>query len=148
MATPATRRIGSFEVFPIGLGCMNLSHAYGRPPAPEDVRRGMPRFQPDHWPANAALYERYRALATEAGCTPAQLAIAWLLQRAPHVVPIPGTTSVAHLEEDVAATEIRLGDDLVRRVESLINLQTVSGPRYNAATQSEIDTEEFPVATA
>lgn len=140
------RRIGAaFVAFsPVGRGF--LAGGVTDPDAlePKDIRRGMPRFQPEHWPANAALYGQYRALAAEAGCTPAQLALAWLLHRAPHVVPIPGTTSVAHLEEDVAAAAIRLADDLVRRVELLVNSRTVSGSRYNAATQAEIDTEEFP----
>jgi aryl-alcohol dehydrogenase-like predicted oxidoreductase len=106
-----------------------------------DLRLSMPRFQPAHWPKNAALLAPYRALATEAGCTPAQLALAWLLHKAPHIVPIPGTTSVKHLEENVAAADVRLDAAMLARVEELVNPRTVSGPRYPAATQLEIDTE-------
>jgi aryl-alcohol dehydrogenase-like predicted oxidoreductase len=113
---------------------------------PGDLRRAMPRFQPPHWARNAALLDPWRALAAEAGCTPAQLALAWLLQKAPHIVPIPGTTSPAHLEENVAAGNVRLDPGLVARVEALINPGTVSGHRYPESTRREIDTEEPPEA--
>ncbi|MFZ5538482.1 MAG: aldo/keto reductase [Pseudomonadota bacterium] len=109
----------------------------------KDIRRQMPRFAPDNYAANLRLLDGFIALAREAGCTPAQLALAWLLARGDHVVPIPGTRSTAHLEENVAAAAIRLPADLVARIDALINQQTVAGARYNAATQAEIDTEEF-----
>jgi aryl-alcohol dehydrogenase-like predicted oxidoreductase len=110
---------------------------------PRDIRRGMPRFQPSHFAVNQRLLAQYRALAHEAGCRPSQLALAWLLQKAPEVVPIPGTTSVAHLEENAAASALRLDAGLIARVEALINQDTVSGARYQPETLLEIDTEEF-----
>jgi len=73
----------------------------------KDIRRSMPRFAPDNYAANLQLLPPYKALAHEAGCTPAQLALAWLLHKAPHIVPIPGTTRVAHLQEDLAAAHWR-----------------------------------------
>jgi aryl-alcohol dehydrogenase-like predicted oxidoreductase len=109
----------------------------------KDIRRQMPRFAPDNYAANLRLLDGFGALAREAGCTPAQLALAWLLARGDHVVPIPGTRSTAHLEENVAAADIKLPAGLVTRIDALINRQTVAGARYNAATQAEIDTEEF-----
>ncbi|GAB3469512.1 aldo/keto reductase [Massilia terrae] len=112
--------------------------------APGDLRRAMPRFQGEHLAANLRWLAAYEALAKEAGCTPAQLALAWLLQKAPHIVPIPGTTKVAHLEENLAAAEVTLPADLVGRVEALVNADTVSGGRYAPATQAEIDTETYP----
>ncbi len=111
--------------------------------APRDIRRGMPRFQPSHFAVNQRLLAQYRALAHEAGCLPSQLALAWLLQKSPEVVPIPGTTSVAHLEENAAASALRLDAGLVARLEALINQDTVSGARYQPETLLEIDTEEF-----
>ncbi len=111
--------------------------------AEKDIRRAMPRFQEPHFSANQALVSEFFALAAAAGCTPSQLALAWLLRRAPHIVPIPGTTSPAHLAEDVAAATLSLADSDLDRASSLINQATVSGPRYPAATQTEIDTEEF-----
>jgi aryl-alcohol dehydrogenase-like predicted oxidoreductase len=68
----------------------------------------MPRFSPENYARNLALLPAYTVLAKEAGCTPAQLALAWLLARSPVIVPIPGTRSIAHLEENVGAAAIHL----------------------------------------
>ena len=110
---------------------------------PKDIRRGMPRFEPAHYAANLKLLAGYQALAREAGCTPAQLALAWLLSRGEHVIPIPGTTSRTHLRENLGAADLTLAPALLARLDALINQATVSGLRYNAATQAEIDTEIF-----
>jgi aryl-alcohol dehydrogenase-like predicted oxidoreductase len=110
---------------------------------PKDIRRGMPRFEPETYARNLALLPAYEALAREAGCTPAQLALAWLLGRGDDIIPIPGTRSSAHLRENLGALHVTLAPDLVQRLETLINQHTVSGPRYNAVSTSEIDTELF-----
>ncbi|PKO44906.1 MAG: aldo/keto reductase [Betaproteobacteria bacterium HGW-Betaproteobacteria-3] len=109
----------------------------------KDIRRGMPRFAPDHYAANLKLLPGYRAIADGLGCTPAQLALAWLLHRAPYIIPIPGTTNIAHLREDLGAADVRLSADVMSRLEGLINSSTVHGERYNAQSASEVDTEEF-----
>jgi aryl-alcohol dehydrogenase-like predicted oxidoreductase len=114
--------------------------------APKDIRRSMPRFQPDHWPANAALLPRWRSLAAEAGCTPAQLALAWVLSRGDHVVAIPGTTDAEHARENQAAAEIVVDPSTLQRAGELIDTSTVSGPRYNAASSAEVDAETFDEA--
>ncbi|BCT74401.1 oxidoreductase [Sinomonas cyclohexanicum] len=111
--------------------------------APKDIRRGMPRFQPEHWAANASLLPQWRALAAEAGCTPGQLALAWVLSRGDHVVPIPGTTRVDHLRENQAAADLSVHADLLARAGELIGTSTVSGPRYAEAASREVDAESF-----
>ncbi|WP_082092203.1 aldo/keto reductase [Demequina pelophila] len=110
---------------------------------PQDIRRRMPRFQPEHWPANAALLPAWRDLAAEAGCTPAQLALAWVLSRGPHVVAIPGTTSLAHAVENQAAEALAVDAQVLARAGELIDTATVSGPRYNAGQADEVDAESF-----
>ena len=109
----------------------------------KDIRRTMPRFESGHYARNLQLLPGYKALAQEAGCTPAQLALAWLLHKAPHVIPIPGTTSERHLHEDLGAADVRLDAGLLARLEAHINQQTVSGHRYGAQARTEVDTEEF-----
>jgi aryl-alcohol dehydrogenase-like predicted oxidoreductase len=109
----------------------------------KDLRRGMPRFAPETYPRNLALLPAYEALAAEAGCTPAQLALAWLLTRGEHVIPIPGTTSVEHLRENMGALAVALAPDLLARVDATINQQTVVGNRYAPGSQAEVDTETF-----
>lgn len=111
--------------------------------AEKDIRRGMPRFQEPHFSTNRHWLPAFRSIAGDAGCTPAQLALAWLLQRDEGLHVIPGTTSVSHVEENFAAMKVRLPADIVSRVEHVVNRRTVSGPRYPLQTQAEIDTEEF-----
>ncbi len=110
---------------------------------PKDIRRGMPRFTSDHFAANQKLLPSYEALAQEAGCSPAQLALAWLLHQGEDIIPIPGTSSVAHLLDDLAAVDVKLDAGLLARLDALINQNTVAGNRYNAQVNSEVDTEVF-----
>jgi hypothetical protein len=113
--------------------------------AEKDIRRGMPRFQEPHYSQNVKLLDHYRELANKADCTAAQLALAWLLNRQPGIHVTPGTTSLSHLEENFQALNVSLTPEIIERVDSVINSSTVSGPRYNASTQAEIDTEEIAV---
>ncbi|MDB5860103.1 MAG: putative aldo-keto reductase [Ramlibacter sp.] len=109
----------------------------------KDIRKSMPRFEPANYAGNLKLLPGYKALAREAGCTPAQLALAWLLHQGQDIIPIPGTTSVAHLQEDLAAADVKLDAGLLARLDADINQQTVQGNRYSAQARSEVDTEEF-----
>jgi aryl-alcohol dehydrogenase-like predicted oxidoreductase len=110
---------------------------------PKDIRRGMPRFTPENFAANLKLLPAYHALAQEAGCSPSQLALAWLLHQGEHIIPIPGTTSVDHLLDDLAAVDVKLDAHLLARLDALINQNTVAGNRYSAQSNSEVDTEVF-----
>ena len=109
----------------------------------KDLRRQMPRFFPDNYAKNLALLDGLGAVAREAGGSLAQVALAWVLARGPHVIPIPGTTNPAHLAENLGAAGIDLTGAQVARLDALINQETVTGARYAPATQAEIDTEEF-----
>ncbi|PLX37670.1 MAG: aldo/keto reductase [Hyphomicrobiales bacterium] len=111
--------------------------------AEKDLRRSMPRFAPDTYAANLRLLDEYKTIADEVGCTMAQLALAWTLAKGDDILPIPGTANRAHLAENAAADAIDLDAATVARLDALINEKTVIGPRYNAKTQTEIDTEEF-----
>jgi len=106
-----------------------------------DFRTGMPRFQGEAFQANLKLYAAFAALAKEAGCTPAQLCLTWLLQKDPIIVPIPGTTNPDHMAENAAADGVTLSAEVVTRLETLVNETTVAGPRYAPAMQASVDTE-------
>ncbi|MEN9688807.1 MAG: hypothetical protein RI998_804 [Pseudomonadota bacterium] len=108
-----------------------------------DWRHTSPRFHAEHYPRNLQLLQEYVHIAQELGCTPAQLAIAWVLHQAPHIVTIPGTSRVAHLKENMAASLIHLSADVLARLNHAINQDKVSGNRYNAQASSEVDTENF-----
>ncbi len=109
----------------------------------KDIRRGMPRFYPEAYAANLALLDGFARIAGQAGCTMAQLALAWLLARGDHIVPIPGTTNPAHLDDDLAAANVVLDAPTLAALDALFNRQAVRGSRYSPAAQTEVDTEDF-----
>ena len=109
----------------------------------KDLRRNMPRFEPANYRANLKLLDGVSAIADEVGCSMAQLALAWLLYKGEHIIPIPGTSNLDHLAENAGAVDVVLSPETVERLDRLINQDTVSGARYNASTQSERDTEVF-----
>jgi len=109
----------------------------------KDIRKSMPRFTPENYAANLKLFAPYQKLAQEAGCSPAQLALAWLLHKDTHIIPIPGTTSVPHLRDDMSASNVKLSLDLIEKLDELVNEKTVHGSRYSAQSNSEVDTENF-----
>jgi hypothetical protein len=109
---------------------------------PKDIRLAMPRFQGDHFAKNLTLLDALEPIAREQRCTLAQLALAWLLAQGDAIIPIPGTTRIDHLEENLEAMDVRLDAETLKALDAIVNPRTVSGPRYNAATLPEIDTEE------
>ena len=109
----------------------------------KDIRRSMPRFDAENHNANLRLLASFADIADRQGCSPAQLALAWLLAQAEQMIAIPGTTHLAHLAENCAAASVQLDPATRAAVQALINQRTVVGARYNAATQAEVDTEQF-----
>jgi aryl-alcohol dehydrogenase-like predicted oxidoreductase len=95
-----------------------------------DWRRGNPRFQNETFAANLAMADRLRQLAQEKKCTAAQLALAWLLRRNNDVAPIPGTSSIARLEENGRAVDVPLGEEDFTRIEEAFPHGAVQGERY------------------
>ncbi|MFK8050443.1 MAG: aldo/keto reductase [Halioglobus sp.] len=133
---------------PVARGYLCGSLANSDALAEKDIRRGMPRFQEPNFTANRELFQTYKELAKEAGCTPGQLALCWLLQQGDNIIPIPGTRSIQHLEENLQAGELSIDPMLLVEASALINQTTVRGERYPPLTQLEIDTEEFPLNEA
>jgi aryl-alcohol dehydrogenase-like predicted oxidoreductase len=110
-----------------------------------DIRLSMPRFTAPNFEANLKLLDALRALAREAGRTPAQLALAWTLGRGGDVVSIPGTTRLDHLAENAIAADITLDADMAHRLEMLFDHSAVRGARYAPQAQAQVDTEEWAV---
>ena len=109
----------------------------------KDFRRNMPRFYPENYEKNLELLDELVLISQKHNCTMGQLALAWLLHTDDNVIPIPGTTNLTHLAENFGAMDINLDDHTVEAMGELINRHSVSGERYVAATQAEIDTEQF-----
>jgi aryl-alcohol dehydrogenase-like predicted oxidoreductase len=122
--------IGFIPYSPLGRGFLT-----GRFKAPEDLpaddyRRNHPRFQGENFRRNFALVSRLEEIAGEKRCTPAQLALAWLLAQGPDIVPIPGTKRRRYLDENVGGTEIALSAEDLRRIEDAAPPGVAAGPRY------------------
>jgi aryl-alcohol dehydrogenase-like predicted oxidoreductase len=129
---PTTRELGiGFVAYsPLGRGFLS-----GRFTSPDDIpaddfRRHNPRFQGENFTRNMEIVERVRELADEKGVTASQLALAWILHQGEDIVPIPGTKRRRYLEENVAATEIELTDEDLRRLDAAAPPGATAGDRY------------------
>jgi aryl-alcohol dehydrogenase-like predicted oxidoreductase len=129
---PTVRELGiGFVAYsPLGRGFLT-----GRWQSPDelpedDFRRDNPRFQGERFARNMAIVDAVRAVAEGRGATPAQVALAWVLLRGDDVVPIPGTKRRAYLEQNAAASEVRLSDGDVRRLEDAAPVGATAGDRY------------------
>jgi aryl-alcohol dehydrogenase-like predicted oxidoreductase len=137
---PAVRELGiGFVAYsPLGRGL--LSGRFRSPDVFEegDFRKHHPRFQGENFQKNLELVERVKEIADEKRVTPGQLALAWVLSQGEDIVPIPGTTKVRNLEENVAAVDIELTEDELRRLDEVAPKGVAAGERY--ADMSSIDT--------
>jgi aryl-alcohol dehydrogenase-like predicted oxidoreductase len=107
--------------------------------ADDDFRRSAPRFQGENRERNLRLVERVREIAEEVGCTPAQLALAWVLHRGDDVVPIPGTKRIRYLEENAAAVDLELSDDQLRALDEAFPPGVAAGERYAPETMATVE---------
>lgn len=141
----ACRELGTtFVAFsPVGRGslCGTLRDPSALPDG--DLRKTWPRFVGDNWQRNLEQIDAFADIAAGAGVTAAQLALGWVLARGDHVVAIPGTAVIAHLEENIARHDWRPDAATIAKIDALINRETVCGSRYPPAMQATIDTEEF-----
>lgn len=109
-----------------------------------DMRKVLfPRFSEENYAGNLPLLEAARTVAGEAGCTVAQVAIAWTMAKGDHVLPIPGTRSIRHLEENHEAAKVHLTAEQVARLDAAFAPELAVGPRYSPAGQASVTTEMF-----
>ena len=107
--------------------------------AEDDFRRFLPRFQEGHREHNLRLQARVREIAAEVGCTPVQLALAWLLHQGEDVVPIPGTKREQYLEENAAAVDVELTPEQLQELDEAVPRGAVSGDRYPAESMATVE---------
>ncbi|MFL5187026.1 MAG: aldo/keto reductase, partial [Microvirga sp.] len=106
---------------------------------PNDLRKDLPRFTPEAMEANFKVVDFLKDLATRKGITPAQIALAWLLAQKPWIVPIPGTTKLHRLEENIGAAAVELKLDDLHDIKDAVSKITVQGDRYPAHLQARVD---------
>jgi len=136
-----TRQLGiTFVAYsPLGRGFLTGALKSPDDLAPDDWRRTSPRFQGENFTKNLELVEELQAMARAKGTTAAQLALAWLLTRGKHVVPIPGSRRIERLEENAAAADIRLTDNELHRLELIAPVGAAVGTRYPEAMMAALN---------
>lgn len=122
--------IGFVPYSPLGRGFLTGQLRSEDDFAPDDFRRHSPRFQGENFTRNLELVDRVTELATAKGCTPAQLALAWLLAQGEHIVPIPGTKKRDRLQENLGAVDVELTAEDLARLEELAPAGVAAGGRY------------------
>jgi aryl-alcohol dehydrogenase-like predicted oxidoreductase len=138
---PAARELGVGIVpySPVGRGFLTGRYASIEDLSTDDFRRYSPRFQGDNLRANLAIVERAREVADDVGCTPVQLALAWLLHQGDDVVPIPGTKRVAYVEENAEAADITLTADHLAALDEAMPVGVAAGERYAAEAMATLE---------
>lgn len=124
--------IGFVAYSPLGRGFLTGRFQAGSQFEDSDFRAGLPRFAPDNATTNAALVDVVRGIATAKGCTPAQIALAWLLSKGDDIVPIPGTKRLKYLEENAATSSVLLDAQEADALERAISNLPIVGERYTA----------------
>ena len=138
---PVCRELGLGFVAYSPLGRGFLTGQFQKPEdLPENDRRRMfPRFQEENFEQNLRLVERVKEIAESKGCTPAQLALAWVLAQSEEIVPIPGTKRRTYLEQNAQALEVSLTDEELARINEVARPEAVAGKRYPEAAMSSVN---------
>ncbi|MBI2221337.1 MAG: aldo/keto reductase [Acidobacteria bacterium] len=131
--------IGFVAYSPLGRGFLTGRFRRLEDVPEDDWRRNMPRFQGENFARNLELVDRIRELAAKKGCTPAQLAIAWVLAKGEDIVPIPGVKARPRLEENAVSVHVALSPEDIRRIESVAVKGVAAGDRYSPAGMGAVN---------
>jgi len=125
--------IGFVPYSPLGRGFLTGALKSPQDFEPGDFRKNSPRFQGENFAKNLALVNKVGELAETKGCTPAQLALAWVLAQGEHIVPIPGTKRIKYLDENIGALEVSLSSDDLAAIDDIFPRDAAAGARYPEA---------------
>ncbi|KAL6652890.1 hypothetical protein ACP70R_011815 [Stipagrostis hirtigluma subsp. patula] len=139
--------IGIVAYCPLGGGFFSAGPKLMDSLSQEDFRKHMPRFQPENLQRNAKIFECVSAMATRKGCTPSQLALAWVHHQGHDVCPIPGTTKIENFNKNVGALSVRLTPDEMAELESYAAASNVHGERFPKMANTWMDSETPPLSS-
>jgi aryl-alcohol dehydrogenase-like predicted oxidoreductase len=122
--------VGFVPYSPLGRGFLTGQIRRFEDFAADDVRRNTPRFQGENFQKNLDLVKQVQAMAAKKGCTPGQLALAWVLAKGKHIAPIPGTKRRKYLDENIKATEVSLSKDEMNQLDAIFPPGAAAGERY------------------
>ncbi len=139
LATCRELGIGFVAYSPLGRGFLTGRFKKFEDLEKDDYRRASPRFQGENFQRNLDLVRRIEEMAAEKHCTPAQLALAWVLAQGEDIVPIPGTKRRKYLEENVGALNVQLTDEDLARIDEVAPKGAAAGPRYHEAAMASVN---------
>jgi aryl-alcohol dehydrogenase-like predicted oxidoreductase len=139
--------IGIVAYSPLGRGFFSSGPDMVKELKDGDLRKHMPRFQPENLEHNKILYERVNEIASKKGCTPSQLSLAWVHHQGNDVVPIPGTTKIENLEQNIGALSVKLTPEEMAELESIASGDSVKGARYATTIGTYLDSETPPLSS-
>lgn len=139
--------IGIVAYSPLGRGFLSSGPKMLENLTKEDFRQFLPRFLPENVEHNKRMFERVSDIATEKGCTPAQLALAWVHHQGDDVCPIPGTTKIENLNQNIGALSVKLTPKEMAELESLAAAEIVKGDRYGGSSSTWRESETPPLSS-
>lgn len=139
--------IGIVAYSPLGRGFLSSGPKMTENFTKDDFRQYLPRFLPENVEHNKRIFEQVSEIATKKGCTPAQLALAWVHHQGDDVCPIPGTTKIQNLNQNIEALSVKLTSEEMAELESLASTDVVKGDRYGGAASTWKDSETPPLSS-
>jgi aryl-alcohol dehydrogenase-like predicted oxidoreductase len=138
---PTVRELGiGFVAYsPLGRGFLTGQFRTPDDLPADDYRRHSPRFQGENFQKNLQLVQEIEAIAKSKGCTPSQLALAWVLAQGDDIVPIPGTKRVTYLDDNLGAVDVKLTADELARIDSVLPVGSAAGPRYHEQAMKAVN---------
>ncbi|KAL7596193.1 probable aldo-keto reductase 4 [Lactuca sativa] len=139
--------IGIVAYSPLGRGFLSSGPKMAENLTEGDFRQTLPRFQPENLEHNKKLYERVSAIAVKKGCTPSQLALAWVHHQGNDVVPIPGTTKIENLQQNIGALSVKLTPQDMAELESIASGDATKGDRYMDGFPTYLQSDTPPLSS-
>ncbi|KAL7613990.1 hypothetical protein Lser_V15G06232 [Lactuca serriola] len=139
--------IGIVAYSPLGRGFFSSGPKMLEKLEDGDFRKYLPRFQAENLEHNTKMFERVNEMATKKGCTPSQLSLAWVHHQGNDVVPIPGTTKIENLEQNIGALSVKLTPEDMAELEAIASSDSVKGERYGAGIATYKDSETPPLSS-
>ncbi|KAF4378421.1 hypothetical protein F8388_021615 [Cannabis sativa] len=139
--------IGIVAYSPLGRGFMSAGPKIVETLSDDDFRKNLPRFQPENMEHNQKIYEQVKEIAARKGCSPSQLALAWVHHQGNDVAPIPGTTKIENFDQNVGALSVKLTPEEMVELESLAAGGAVKGDRYDQSLTTWRDSETPPLSS-
>ncbi|XP_030517993.2 probable aldo-keto reductase 2 [Rhodamnia argentea] len=139
--------IGIVAYSPLGRGFFSVGSKLLENLSEDDFRRSLPRFQPENLAHNAKLFDGVNEIAQRKGCTPSQLALAWVHHQGDDVCPIPGTTKIENFNQNIGALSVRLTPDEMAELESIASADNVMGDRYASSIPTWANSDTPPLSS-